>query len=128
MAARGPDQAHRDAVSPMGRIDGEVHAADRAQHLLADPQPPRHQADEARQRTVGLRDQACRGPEWGGAVLPAKELARLDALDVPRPATEGPLQQLDDPRLVVGLEGSDLHRADQRVYAHGRTCPDSPDT
>jgi hypothetical protein len=27
MAARGPDQAHRDAVSPMGRIDGEVHLA-----------------------------------------------------------------------------------------------------
>jgi hypothetical protein len=54
-------------------------------------------------------------------VLPAKELARLHTLD-PRPAPEGPLQQLNDAGLVLGLEGPDRNRAIARHQGFLALC------
>ena len=94
----------------MGGVNGEIDSPHRRQGLSASPQTPWHVRREANNRTISLRDQQDRRTEWASHVLPAKELAGRNALDIARPLSKCSLQHLEDTGLVPRLEGPDVDR------------------
>jgi len=72
-------------------------------------------------RIINLCNQQDRRTEWASHMLPAKELARLHTLD-PRPVPEGPLQELYDAGLILGLERPDRDRASARHQGFLALC------
>jgi hypothetical protein len=95
----------------MGGVNGEIDCAHRSQDLSPSPKSPGHVRREANDRTINLCNQQDRRTEWASHMLPVKELAGRNALNITRPLPKGRLQHFENTGLVLRVEGPDFDRA-----------------
>jgi hypothetical protein len=98
----------------MSGVNGEIDSPHRRQDLTVSPESPGHVRGEANNRTISLRDEHDRLTERASHMLPAKELAGCNALDIARPPSKGRLQHFEDAGLILRCEASHVDRAIER--------------